>query len=480
MNLAIPTSTKPRVTQPACAHEGLSWLEKIILAVGVFEIPLQVDKYFMFHEADAAQGAVAGFNVSVTTLAIAALYGLWFLRSTDQRRRTHTRLIVGVPMLLYLGSVALSSLTATLPMLAYFDLFLLLQAYLLFYYVANRVHTREDIMLCIGTLAAALLFQSLLIFGLKLLRVDNTFIEIGPLVLTVWEGERHGGSMQSPVLAGSTMALLWLPVATAVLGRWSQLEFGRLFWLLFLSTTVIGMIGILLTQTRGAILTSVVGSSLIGLGLLSRTWLPRWTVGVAIVMGLLSLYPLWVIYEKRIKEGDGDSASARKHLSLIALEAIQDRPIFGHGAGNCHLAAKRYADQGKWRSEWYYTIHSKYLLVWLETGLIGLLTFLLVLANGLRLGFQAWLTKDKLLSPLGLALAAALAGHSLHMAVDVFNSRTQVQTLWLLLGLAAATYRVAVLASSPDRVVPVGWRMARQPHSAKQALPLHSGQGELA
>ena len=127
---------------------------------------------------------------------------------------------------------------------------------------------------------------------------------------------------------------------------------------------------------------------------------------------------------------------------------IEDRPLFGYGAGNCHIAGQKYADQGKWRAEWYYTIHSKYLLVWIETGVLGLVTFLAVLGTGLYQGMRAWRLKDPFLAPLGLALSAALAGHGLHLAVDVFNSRTQVQMLWVILGLLAA---VRILAEESKR-----------------------------
>lgn len=406
--------------------------------VGIVEIPLQIDKYFMYHEADAALGAVAGINVSFTTLALILLYGLWIMQIAQSEARLRLRLIMGVPMLFYIGTVVLSSLSATLPMLSYFDVSLLLQAYGLFFFIANRVQTKVDLMICALALATTLFIQALLIFGLKALHVDNQEINIGPLVLIVWEGERHGGTMQSPVLAGSTMALIWLPLVALLLCR-----IPKLLWLFFALATACGLIAILLTQTRGAILTSAVGCMIIGLGMLFRGWLPRWTMIAACIMALLSLYPLYVVYKKRIEHGDGDSAIARKHLSLIALDMIQDRPFFGHGAGNCHLAGKPYADNSKYRSEWYYTIHSKYLLVWVETGLLGLIGFLCVLGNGVRQGLSAWFRRDPLLAPLGLALTAALAGHSLHMAVDIFNSRTQVEMLWVILGMLAATYRLA-------------------------------------
>lgn len=422
------------------ALKELSWPERIALAVGIFEIPLQIDKYLMFHENDANQGAVAGINISITSLALCVLYASWLLRLSQRRLSQVSRPIIGIPMIFYLGTVLFSSLSAQLPLLSFFDFVLLLQAYLLFFFLANRIRTRADLQICLLTLCATLLFQSAIIGGLFALRIDDQLITVGPLTFIVWDGYRQGGTMQSPVLAGSTLALMLLPLAGVLVAKTPA----RL-WQIALLTSAASILAILLTQTRGAILTTFVGCCLIGFGMTMRGWLPKWTLPVAVMFALLSLYPLWIVYEKRVKAGDGDSAIARKHLSLIALEMIEQHPLRGYGAGNCHLAGQRFADQGKYRSEWYYTIHCKYLLVWIETGLLGLIGFLAVLGHGVRNGIAVWMTRDRVWSPLGLAVAAAILGHAVHMAVDVFNSRTQVQMLWVVLGLSAAIYRLAVL-----------------------------------
>lgn len=144
--------------------------------------------------------------------------------------------------------------------------------------------------------------------------------------------------------------------------------------------------------------------------------------GAAVVAALLGAYPLITVVRERVLGDDNGSAESRKHLSLIALEMIQDRPWFGFGAGNCHLAALPYADQSVYRAEWYYTIHCKYLLTWVETGIGGLITFLLVLATAMMYALRTWRSEDRVLATLGLAIFASLLGSMLHMVVDLFNS----------------------------------------------------------
>ncbi|MEZ6091534.1 MAG: O-antigen ligase family protein [Pirellulaceae bacterium] len=416
----------------------MTWLERVLLGIAIFEIPLEIDKYFLYDDHAASWGAVGGINISVTLLCMIALYGIWFSGAAVRRSLKIREVTFGLPMVFYLGAIALSVLPATKSMLVLFEWWLVGQAFMIFFYIANRIRTRDDLFFCVMVLAGALLFQALLIFGMFATGIDADERSIGPLHLTVWEGKRQAGTMQSPVLAGSTMALIWLPVATAAicpLKKWASR--------FLLLAAVAGMVAILLTQTRGAILTSAIGCLIIGVGLFSRRWLPRWTIAAAAVLAMLSLYPLYILYDKRIREGDGESAIARKHMSLMAMEMIADRPFIGYGSGNCHIAGLKYANQGKWRGEWYYTIHSKYLLVWIETGILGIGTFLAILINGLRQGMSVWLTRRPMLAPIGLALAAAIVGHGLHMSVDIFNSRMQVHVLWTILAIAAAAYRLA-------------------------------------
>lgn len=167
-----------------------------------------------------------------------------------------------------------------------------------------------------------------------------------------------------------------------------------------------------------------------------------------LVVAMVGGYPLLGIVRDRVLGDDNGSAESRKHLSLIALEMIQDRPWFGYGAGNCHLAALNYANQSQFRAEWYYTIHSKYLLAWVETGLGGLLSFLCVMGAAFRYASKAWKTPDRVLATMAIAIVASLAGSMVHMSVDIFNSRAQVQLLWVFIGLAAALYRVTRLSSA--------------------------------
>ena len=415
----------------------LTWHEKLALAVGMPEITLQADKYLFYSEADAALGAVGGFNISPAFLCLCYLYFVWFMNPAI--RPTSSRLIFGIPNLVYIAAVALSVFAAEVPVLSLCDLFLVCQGYAFFFYFANRLKTSKDLIFAILVLSLLIALQGVICIGLIASgRMVGTEVIIGPVSFLVDKDGRAGGTLASPVLAGSLMALVWLPVLALHLYTKN-----RRVWLFSCIALVLGLLGVFLTQTRGAIITIGIGTTIIGIALLSRGILPKWAFKAALILGLLSSVPLLYVIQKRVIGDDEGSAGSRKHLSLIALATIEKSPIFGHGAGNCHLACATEANGAGYRSEWYFTVHSKYLLVWVETGLIGLLAFLWMLFNSLRYGLVGWFRGNRLLATLGIAFFAAILGHMTHLAVDVFNSRPLIQTLWSVMGIAAAIYRMS-------------------------------------
>jgi O-antigen ligase len=422
----------------------LTSLERVLLLSGLVEIPLGVDKYLLYQEEHAALGAIGGFILSITLLCLIGLYVIWFI-GRSKRVLAPQRPIFGIPLAIYICSVAISIFSAENRSLALCELFLLTQSYALFFYLANRIRDYEDIVFVICCFGFALLLQGGVMIGLKALgsAMWGHEVNFGPITFSVSSEGRTEGTLHSPVVAGSMMALMFLVPLPLFLATPSR----HVRWFLGCSLAI-GLVGLMFTQTRGAILAAILGTTVVGFGMLSRGWLPRWTLSMAIVGILVAAIPLVSVIQKRIVEGDEGSAESRVHLSMIALATIEKNPIFGNGAGNCHIACLKSANSPPYRSEWYFTIHCKYLVVWVETGLLGLLSFLLALGNGVRYGFVVWKRRSRLLSPLGLGCVAAVLGHSVHMFVDVFNSRPLVQILWALFGLMACLYQQTQAAST--------------------------------
>jgi hypothetical protein len=55
-------------------------LRRVLLGVALLNIPFQWDKYFGYRNDIDQLAALAGWGISITTLALVGLYGLWILQ----------------------------------------------------------------------------------------------------------------------------------------------------------------------------------------------------------------------------------------------------------------------------------------------------------------------------------------------------------------------------------------------------------------
>jgi O-antigen ligase len=144
----------------------------------------------------------------------------------------------------------------------------------------------------------------------------------------------------------------------------------------------------------------------------------------------------------RLSGSDKGSAQSRFPLMHLAWNIIRDHPLTGVGANNFAVILGDYVTP-QFSREWIYTVHNKYLLVWAELGLGGLIAFVWFLGETLRKSWACVRTADPLLAPLALGFTAAIVGQMTHMFFDVFHSRPQVQSLWVVAAVVAAMYRIA-------------------------------------
>ncbi len=244
--------------------------------------------------------------------------------------------------------------------------------------------------------------------------------------------------MKSPTVCGSFLALLVVPVGSLLLVPVSK-SVKRLAF----AALLIGMLALALTQTRGAILSVTIASVIFLACTFYRGWLPTWTPAAALLLAALLALPLLHVVRQRVQKDDDGSAASRVYLSNIAAQIFADHPVLGVGANNGYLAALRVANSGPYRSEWFYTIHNKYLLILAETGLLGFAAYLAFLFSTLHRAWQTWRLGDRLLSSIALAMFAGIAGQMVHMGVEIFNSREQAQILCCCAGIVVGLTRLA-------------------------------------
>lgn len=409
-------------------------VQRLCLAVILLDIPFQFDAYLLYQEQADKLGAIPGLNVSIATVALIILYGLWLAELLTKRDKIPRLLIQGsLPAVFYLVMVTLSFLVAYEPSLAVFEIFLLVQAFLIFFYVAGRLRTRQDLLFVTTVLLIGFILESLIMIGLRGLGQSVT---IGVITARIDNDTRVGGTIGSPNGAASYLALL-LPTGVSLF----LTPLRPAYKLMGVVAFGLGGIALILTLSRGGWISLILSLTVICALAWYRGWLSLTVPFVLIAVGLLLALLFQDLIGARLFGDDKGSALSRIPLMQIAFQMIKDHPLLGVGSNNFATVFGQYVTP-RFSQEWLYTVHNKYFLVWSETGTVALGAYLWFLISAIYRGWQGWILKDRWLSPLALGFAAAVMGQMVHMNFDIFNGRPQVQLLWLIIGLMIAILKL--------------------------------------
>jgi O-antigen ligase len=414
-------------------------LRRVLLVVALIDLPLGFDINVGYSDSVAKLGGISGFNLSLTTGCLIVLYAMWLGEVLGGGSQSRWRAPIGlcIPPLLYLASVVLSLTVARDVTLSSYELFMLLQIFLLYLYIVSTVRGDGEVLLLVAALLFGLVFESLFILAQRYLgpgfHLPGITNRIDAGIAASGLSTRLGGTLGSPNTAGSYLALL-LPVALAV----TIAPLARRYKLLAAVGFVLGVAALVDTLSRGGWIAFAISCGLVCLVAVQRRWLPlvipAAVAGVLAMVMLISALPLQHAVLRRLTGNDYGSAHSRVDLAHMAENVIRDHPVFGVGANNYALVLPQY-ETARFSQAWHYTVHDKYLLVWAETGIVGLVAFLGFLLSTVGRGARAVRQSNRLRAILALGLTAGVVGQFAHMSVDLFHNRPQVESLWLAAAL---------------------------------------------
>lgn len=243
---------------------------------------------------------------------------------------------------------------------------------------------------------------------------------------------RPAGTASHPIEYGAVLTML-LPIAL----NSAMTKDGRSALRRWYPPLVLGL-AILLSISRSAI----VGAA-VGLLVLIPTWSRSARACVAGVVAAMLLF-VFVAVPGMIGTitglftgiGGDSSAQSRTGSYAVALEFIGKEPFFGRGFST-FLPRYRILD-------------NQYLLLAIEVGLVGLAAALLLIATGFfaaRAARRASMSSD--VRQLCQALAASIAAGGVSFALfDAFSFSSVPGTLFLILGIAGATWRLVRVSPS--------------------------------
>ena len=373
-----------------------------------------------------------------------------FTRSLVNRNaEARSSLNINLPLLLYLAITAISVTVAQDISLSLFEVFLLLEACLVYFYVASNVKTRQDVLFVVSLLLIACLLESLAMIALKFTGIPSTLWG-APTHIHIDTDAKQGFMRIGGTVGSSNFAAAYLSISLASAASLLFTNLGRAHKCLALAVLGLGGVALILTFSRGGWMALALSLTLICLlGWRRLGFSLKTPIAIILMLGMLYL-PFHSAISARLLGDDRGSAESRIPLMKLAFRIIEDNPILGVGANNFTVVMDRYLTP-EFRHGFLFAVHNKYLLVLSETGAVGLLSFLAFLLDALRKGWQCWARQDRLLSPLALGFAAGMAGHMVHMSVDVFRGRPTQQLLWLIAGLLTAMLRVCKPRPTADR-----------------------------
>jgi O-antigen ligase len=210
----------------------------------------------------------------------------------------------------------------------------------------------------------------------------------------------------------------------------------------------IGAVGLILTLSRGGWI-SVVVSFVVMIILSTRNrLLPlRKVVAMSLIVLFVSVIFMNIIISRFEDPLAKKSGQSRLPLINVSIQFITEHPVVGVGLNNYYrmIVDKNY-------DVWSYLVHSKYLLIWAETGTIGIFFFVWFLIGVIRSGIRATKGRD-LASVVSTCICAGLIGHAVHMSVDVFDGVQIESYLWFIAGFIVSLDRYQVATRTSGSVV---------------------------
>lgn len=429
--------------------------QRVLLAVVILDIPLQFGTHLFYREEDAALGALGGLSISATTLALAGLYLSWLIRLFANRSPAKRAGVnVNWPLIAYFAITLFSVFAAQDVSLSLFEVCLLLEACLVYFYIAGNVRTREDVVFVVSFLLAACLLESLVMIILRFTGMPSAIWAL-PAHIHIDSDPKEGFMRIGGTVGSSNFAAAYLSISLTCAASVLFTDLGRLYKWLATAVLGLGSIALILTFSRGGWLALALSLALLCFAMWRRRGLSLKAPIAALLLLALLYVPFHSLIGARLFGDDRGSAESRIPLMNLAFRITEDHPLLGVGANNFTVAMGPYLTS-EFREGFLFAVHNKYLLVLAETGIGGLVAFLAFFGSTVRKGWRCWNSQDPLLSPLALGLAAGLVGHMVHMTVDVFRGRPTQQLVWLIAGLLAAMLNMSSGTSVPEPLSKIG------------------------
>lgn len=439
------------------------WLFLLVLSIP-FDISKNttgwlVEQWTLLEEFGPPSSSVTSLDFYVTDVVLFAMLLPW-LAELCVRRTTLYFPKIGYIYILYLvWAMIISLIGAPSLYLAIFEWCREALYFLSFVYLINNIVTRSQLRAVVGALLLGLVIETGTVITLFELDIGTeSFLFSGiygehkdvpkafntqSSLYAEGSGEsrtkRAVGTFGAPVLAAYYLEFI-LPVVLAYLIAAQRLREAILFAAVFGA----GCAALYLTFSRSALVGLGAGSVVLFLvarwsGLISRK---RFARGVLIFALFAAVAAPLVISSIEARSG---TASRRLELIELALDAYWQQPflpIFGGGLNNSTVVIKegtQLTDKGRQATA--QSIHSHYVVVVTEVGLVGFLLLYVFFGKIVMIALRSISVGEAEIKPLLVGIIGGLAGVAVHNLGDGLAGHATNTILWLYAALIIVTAR---------------------------------------
>ncbi len=441
-------------------------LKRFLILSGIVTIPFETT--YSFVTLGARSGWVNGIQISLSEVLFIIVFGYLLVK----RQVFYSSRKMMVPLALFICACTLSLINSRSGTLTLWQVIMMGQLGFLYYYVfSNAIETEEDVELVLRSFRLALILQGGIacaqVFSGQSLDYFSTGYARETLMRVGEEWSRAQGTTPEP----NSFAAYLVPLIVmniSIKGRTRGEK--RLRQL----ASCLGVLALLFSFSRGGWTSCSVALMFylyygVRRGLLDR----KRVVRVVLVMALVAA-AFWPLIAVRIFGDDHNAAMSRVPLIELAFNMIRAHPLLGIGANTFGNEIRNYVTPDL-LGLYLYEVHNMYLLVWAETGLVGLAAFVLFLVTLIKPRRSAGLSlvrqepepegtrrkgADGLVRYLGLGVYLGVVAMAVHMMVDIFNSRVLLASLLVLAGLITASERLALKEGAASK--PLDGRLARR------------------
>jgi O-antigen ligase len=297
--------------------------------------------------------------------------------------------------------------------------------------IVMNIQNKRDLQVVIGAILAGDLLQTAISVAQYI--TNNDF---GLGLFTVGELRRVTGTLGWP----NTLGAYGATVLLLSLALWISSQGGKWIWLMNIASFAL----VILSYSRGAWIATLLGA-LVVIWLCLQLLIPdankilnRVFMIILIAAVIVALFSDSIFARVENISPEMDVLVTRARLNQIAYNMISAHPVMGVGQNNFMEVIRSYDTTGitLFNME---PVHNVFLLIAAETGLIGLILFILLLGAALLACWRVIKGRNRLLSATAIGLIGAMLAIIITNTADVhLRSDGFFAFFWCLLGLVMA------------------------------------------